>query len=244
MNTVILISGNGSNLQAIINATKSNATKSNATKRNAIKYNATQDIIATNDNAKDQSTIKPKKNLPINIAAVISSKPEAYGLECAKLANIHTEVLDHRQFENRHAYDAALQKLIDQFNPQLVVLAGFMRILTDEFVKYYLGRLINIHPSLLPQFPGLNTHQQALNAGVKTHGASAHFVIPELDAGPVIIQTQVPVNENDTTESLRARVLEQEHIIYPLAIRWFADNRLILKDNVAYLDDCPLAQPK
>lgn len=218
INVVILISGNGSNLQAIINKTK---------------VNETQDQPPTNKN---------QKKLAINIAAVISNNPHAYGLQRAKLADLHTETLDHREFKDRRAYDIALQKLIEQFNPDLIVLAGFMRILTVEFVKHYLGRLINIHPSLLPQFPGLNTHQQALDAGIKFHGASVHFVTPELDAGPVIIQAHVPVEKNDTVKSLKARVLEQEHIIYPLAIRWFANKRLNLKDNKAYLDGCSLAK--
>jgi len=218
MNTVILISGNGSNLQAIID-----------------------EALINNAEAPDKTAeALSKSKLPINIVAVISNNANAYGLQRARQANLHTEVLDHRQYKDRDAYDAALQQLIEQFNPQLVVLAGFMRILSSEFVKFYLGRLINIHPSLLPQFPGLNTHQQALDAGSKFHGASAHFVTPQVDAGPVIIQRQVTVKENDNVDTLKARVLEQEHIIYPLAIRWFANKRLTLKDNQAYLDGCQL----
>ncbi len=212
INIVILISGNGSNLQAIIDACKNS--------------NTTQ------------------AKLPVSIVAVISSNPDAYGLQRAREAGIHTEVLDHKQFENRQNFDLALQNLIDQFKPKLIVLAGFMRILTDDFVNHYLGHMMNIHPSLLPQFPGLNTHQQALDKGVKQHGASVHFVTPELDGGPIIIQAQVPVKENDSTQSLQARVLEQEHKIYPTAIRWFAENRLVLKNNAAHLDGCQLEQPK
>jgi len=218
MNVVVLISGNGSNLQAILNAMQVGAD--------------------TNNNTENGSQ---QKKLPIKLTAVISSNPHAHGLERAKKANIHTEVLDHHKFNNRQSFDDALQQLVDRFNPQLLVLAGFMRILTDRFIEHYMGRIINIHPSLLPQFPGLNTHQQALDAGVKTHGATVHFVIPELDAGPVITQAQVPVLENDTAELLKTRVLEQEHAIYPLAIRWFAENRLTLKNNIAYLDGCELA---
>ena len=212
INTIILISGNGSNLQAIIDACKNN--------------NSTH------------------AKLPINIVAVISNKPDAYGLQRAREAGIHTEVLDHKQFENRQAFDLALEKLIDQFKPKLIALAGFMRILTDDFVNHYLGRMINIHPSLLPHFPGLNTHQQALDEDVKQHGASVHFVTPELDGGPVIIQAHVAVEKNDSAQTLQARVLEQEHKIYPIAIRWFAENRLCLKNNAAYLDNCQLEQPK
>ncbi len=232
MNTVILISGNGSNLQAIIDETSCDEAKCDKAK----------DHETQNVETQDQPSNNKRKKLPINIAAVISNNPQTYGLKRARLAGLHTEILDHRKFKDRCTYDTALQKLIEQFNPDLIVLAGFMRILTSEFVKHYLGRLINIHPSLLPQFPGLHTHRQALDAGVKFHGASVHFVTPELDAGPVIIQALVPVKENDTVESLNARVLEQEHIIYPLAIRWFANKRLNLKNNQAYLDGSPLTK--
>jgi phosphoribosylglycinamide formyltransferase-1 len=191
---VVLISGSGSNLQAIIDA-------------------------AAND-------------LPVDIRAVISNQADAFGLERARRSGIHTEVLDHRDYDSREAYDSALQQLIDSFQPGLVVLAGFMRILTDDFVRHYEGRMFNIHPSLLPKHRGLHTHARAIQEGDSEHGATVHFVTPDLDSGPIIIQARVAVKPNDTADTLAARVLEQEHIIYPQAIRWFAEGRLELREGV------------
>jgi phosphoribosylglycinamide formyltransferase-1 len=192
-NIVILISGRGSNMEALIAA-------------------------------------RDAGNLPVNIAAVISNRPDAPGLEMAARAGIVTHFINHKGFAGREAFDAALAECIDQFSPDLVVLAGFMRILSDGFVNHYAGRLINIHPSLLPAFPGLHTHQRALEEGVRIHGCTVHFVTPALDHGPVIIQAAVPVFDGDSESSLAERVLAQEHRIYPQAVRWFAEDRLLL-DN-------------
>lgn len=198
-NVVVLISGSGSNLQALI------------------------DSIAKDGN-------------PARIAAVISNRADAYGLERARQAGIATRVLDHKQFDGREAFDAALIEAIDGFAPQLVVLAGFMRILTPGFVNHYTGRLLNIHPSLLPKHKGLHTHQRALEAGDSEHGCSVHFVTEELDGGPLVVQAVVPVESGDTPESLAQRVHSQEHHIYPLAMRWFAEGRLRLGATGAQLD--------
>ncbi len=203
---VVLISGRGSNLQAIIDAIE-------------------------------------RGELPAEIRAVISNRPHAPGLERARRAGIPTEVLDHTRFPSREAYDRALMELIDRYRPALVVLAGFMRILTPAFVKHYRGRLINIHPSLLPAFPGLDTHARALEAGAERHGVSVHFVTEEVDGGPVIAQAEVPVLPDDTPEKLAARVLEREHVLYPLVIRWFAEGRLRLEDHRIIFDGRPLTAP-
>ncbi len=160
-----------------------------------------------------------------------------------KRAGIHTEVLSHRDFESREAYDAALMALIDRFEPGLVVLAGFMRILSSPFVSHYQGRLINIHPSLLPDYRGLHTHRRVLEEGGRHHGCSVHFVTPELDAGPVIVQARVAVNPDDTEETLAARVQAQEHRIYPLAVKWIAQGRIRLEEDAVYFDDRPLDTP-
>ncbi len=200
---VVLISGNGTNLQAII------------------------DAVATAD-------------LPVDIRAVISNKPEAYGLERARRAAIPALVVDHRRYPDRAAFDAALQTAIDQYQPRLVVLAGFMRILTPEFVAHYHGRLLNIHPSLLPAFRGLDTHKRALEAGVKEHGVSIHFVTAELDGGPLVAQQKIAVLPGDDALSLAARAQQAEHILYPQVIRWFAEGRLILQANRAMLDGEPV----
>lgn len=186
---VVLISGNGSNLQAII------------------------------DNITNG-------NLPAQIVAVISNKTDAYGLKRAEKAGIPHIILSHSDYSDRKHYDQALKELIDQYQPDLVVLAGFMRILSDEFVEHYSNKMMNIHPSLLPKYKGLNTHQRVLDAGEKEHGCSVHFVTPELDDGPVILQATVNVEDNDTAETLAARVHEQEHRIYPEAIKMFAENKL------------------
>ncbi len=167
-------------------------------------------------------------DLPIEIRAVISNRPDAPGLVYAREFGLPTEVLDHTQFPDRAAYDNALQKLIDRHAPELVLLAGFMRVLTPQFVAHYNGRMLNIHPSLLPAFPGLRTAERALEAGAREHGASVHFVTEEVDGGPVVLQAKVPVLPEDTAETLNARALEQEHRIYPQAIGWFAEGRLKL----------------
>jgi phosphoribosylglycinamide formyltransferase-1 len=198
----VLISGRGSNLQAIIDATADPA-------------------------------------FPAQIRAVISNRPDVPGLQRAERAGIDARTLDHKAFHRREAFDAALQDLIDSYAPGLVVLAGFMRILTPSFVEHYRGRLINIHPSLLPELPGLDTHQRAIDAGASEHGASVHFVSSDLDGGPLIIQARVPVLPDDDADTLAARVLEREHEILPRAIRWFAEGRLRMRDGVVLLDGEP-----
>ena len=200
---VVLISGSGSNLQALI------------------------DSVGHDGN-------------PARIAAVICNRADAYGLERAKQAGIATGLLDHKQFDGRDAFDAALIQAIDAHQPDLVVLAGFMRILTPGFVQHYAGRLLNIHPSLLPKHKGLHTHQRALEAGDSEHGCSVHFVTEELDGGPLVVQAVLPVMADDTAESLARRVPQQEHQIYPLAVRWFAEGRLRLGAQGAMLDGQPL----
>ena len=201
---VVLLSGTGSNLQALIDSTR------------------------TGDS-------------PVRIRAVISNRADAYGLQRASAAGIDTAVLDHKAFDGREAFDAALVELIDGFAPQLVVLAGFMRILSAGFVRHYQGRLLNIHPSLLPKYKGLHTHQRALEAGDTEHGCSVHFVTEELDGGPLVVQAVIPVVLDDTPERLAQRVHSQEHAIYPLAVRWFAEGRLRLGEHGALLDGQPLA---
>jgi len=196
---VILISGRGSNMQAILKAARAG-------------------------------------DFPAEIRAVISNAPEAAGLERARAAGVATEVVNHRDYRNRTEFDRALMEKIDARTPDLVALAGFMRILGPEFIDHYAGRLINIHPSLLPKFPGLDTHERALASGAKVHGASVHFVTRDVDSGPIIIQTAVPVLAHDTPETLAARVLEEEHRIYPQAIRWFAEKRLSIRDGRVLLD--------
>ncbi|MGP0170756.1 phosphoribosylglycinamide formyltransferase [Pseudomonas sp. NCHU5208] len=202
-NVVVLISGSGSNLQALIDS-------------------STED-----DN-------------PARIGAVISNRTDAYGLQRAQQAGIATTVLDHKQYEGREAFDAALIEVIDAHQPDLVVLAGFMRILTPGFVRHYSGRLLNIHPSLLPRHKGLHTHQRALEAGDAEHGCSVHFVTEELDGGPLVVQAVLPILADDTPERLASRVHQQEHRIYPLAVRWFAEGRLRLGAQGAMLDGQPL----
>ena len=201
---VVLLSGTGSNLQALIDSTR------------------------TGDS-------------PVRIAAVISNRSDAYGLQRAQDAGIDTRALDHKAFEGREAFDSALIELIDAFNPKLVVLAGFMRILSADFVRHYEGRLLNIHPSLLPKYKGMHTHQRALDAGDSEHGCSVHFVTEELDGGPLVVQAVVPVESGDSAQTLAQRVHTQEHRIYPLAVRWFAEGRLILGDQGALLDGQLLA---
>lgn len=168
---------------------------------------------------------------PEQIAAVISNQPTAAGLDVARAAGIPALAVNHRDYPDREQFDAALAELIDQYSPDLIVLAGFMRILTSGFVNRYFGRLINIHPSLLPSFPGLHTHQQAIDVGVKVHGATVHFVTAELDHGPIIAQAAVPVHDDDTEDTLAERVLEQEHRIYPQAVHDLMSGALKLVDG-------------
>jgi phosphoribosylglycinamide formyltransferase-1 len=194
---VVLISGNGSNLQALIDASVSSNFK---------------------------------------ISAVISNKPDAFGLQRAERDNIPALVINHKDFSSREEFDLALIKAIDEITPDLIVLAGFMRILGSEFVSHFAGRIINIHPSLLPKYPGINTHQRVLEAGDKEHGVTVHFVTEDLDGGPIIAQEHVPVLKDDSVEDLAARVLEKEHIVYPKVVSWYASDRLQLENSKAYLD--------
>jgi len=187
---VVLVSGRGSNLEAILGA-----------------------------------------RLPLEIAAVLSNDPAAPALAKAQAAGIPTAALDHRSFPDRGAFDRVLAAEIDRQRPDWIVLAGFMRVLGDDFVERYAGRIVNIHPSLLPAFPGLQTHRRALQAGVRLHGCSVHFVTPALDMGPIIVQAAVPVLPDDDEEDLAARVLEQEHRIYPQALAWLAQGRVALVEG-------------
>ncbi|MDH5633575.1 MAG: phosphoribosylglycinamide formyltransferase [Gammaproteobacteria bacterium] len=198
---VILISGRGSNLQAIIEQMGSG-------------------------------------DLPVDVARVISNRPDAPGLALATASGLPTTTLAHRNFPDRPSFEQALITEIDAQNPDLVVLAGFMRVLSPEFVRHYSNRMINIHPSLLPSFPGLNTHSRALESGASRHGCTVHFVTPEVDAGPIIIQASVPIEPGDNAETLAARVLNEEHRIFPLAIKWFAEHRLAIKNGRVFLDGC------
>ncbi|MFN4900810.1 MAG: phosphoribosylglycinamide formyltransferase [Betaproteobacteria bacterium] len=168
---------------------------------------------------------------PISVAAVISNRPNAPGLEIARAKGIATEVLDHTQFPDRKAFDAALAQKLETHRPDLVVLAGFMRLLTAEFCARFRNRLVNIHPSLLPAFKGLETHQQALDAGVRVHGCTVHLVTAELDHGPILAQAVVPVHRDDTVEALAARVLKMEHEIYPMAIAAWLSGQLMMQED-------------
>lgn len=194
---VVLISGNGSNLQALMDHSVEGA---------------------------------------YSVCAVISNKADAFGLQRASKAGIPTRVIDHRDYENRLSFDQKLMEEIDSFSPELVVLAGFMRILSAEFVQHYAGKILNIHPSLLPAYRGTHTHERVLEAGEKEHGVSVHFVTEELDGGPVVLQASVRVNDDDTPNSLAARVFEQEHRIYPKAVAWFAAGRLSMNNKAVELD--------
>ena len=193
---VILISGRGSNMEALLDA-----------------------------------------RLPARVAAVISNNPQAKGLAAAQRRGVATAVVDHRAFPDRAAFDAALAAEIDRHRPDLVALAGFMRVLTEPFIERYRGRLMNIHPSLLPAFPGLDTHRRALAVGARAHGCTVHFVTPVVDGGPVIAQAEVPVAPGDTEEQLAARVLAEEHRIYPQAVRWFLESKLKLEDGRVTIDE-------
>ena len=174
--------------------------------------------------------------LPGQCVAVLSNRPDAAGLAMAAGRGIPTVVVDHRNFADRAAFDTALAAAIDAHAPDLVVLAGFMRILTDAFVLHYAGRLLNIHPSLLPAFPGVRTHAQALAAGVRIHGCTVHFVTPALDGGPIVAQAAVPVLPDDDEAALSARVLAEEHVMYARVVRWFLEGRLALADGQVRLD--------
>lgn len=200
-NIVVLISGNGSNLQALIDAS-----------------------------AKGEFTI----------SAVISNRADAFGLERAKRAGIPALVVDHKQYREREAFDRRLTEEIDAFKPDLLVLAGFMRILSAQFVQHFAGRILNIHPSLLPHYRGTHTHERVLEAGEKEHGVSVHFVTEELDGGPVVMQSVIPVEASDTRDTLAARVAGQEHIIYPRVVSLYAAGRLRMQDNAAWFDSEPL----
>jgi phosphoribosylglycinamide formyltransferase-1 len=202
---VVLVSGNGSNLQAIID-----------------------DIAQRKINAK--------------ILAVIANQETAYGLIRAENAGIPAFFIDHKGFSSREEFDAKMSKCIDKYNPDLIVLAGFMRILTPDFVGHFQGRMLNIHPSLLPKYRGLHTHQRSIDAGDDEHGASVHFVTPELDGGPVVLQSKVPVFKQQDAQELAERVQQQERQMYPLVIKWFCEDRLKMFDNKAVLDDLVLAE--
>lgn len=173
--------------------------------------------------------------LPVRVAAVISNRANAEGLSWAAQRGLATQAIEHRDFANREEFDDALGDAIESHQPDLVVLAGFMRILGESFVRRFEGRLLNIHPSLLPAFPGLHTHRRAMAEGVKIHGATVHFVTPALDHGPIVIQAAVPVRRDDDEDTLAARVLVQEHRIYPRAVRWFVEGRLRIRDGVVWL---------
>lgn len=200
---VVLISGNGSNLQALIDHS-----------------------VASN----------------YKISAVISNKSDAFGLNRAQRSGIPTVFIDHRDYQSREQFDQAMMESIDNFNPDLIVLAGFMRILSAEFVKHYRAKVLNIHPSLLPAYPGTNTHQRVLDAGETEHGVSVHFVTEELDAGPVIAQEKIEIAANDTADTLAEKVHAKEHIIYPRVVSWFAAGRLHMDANRAFLDQQRLAE--
>jgi phosphoribosylglycinamide formyltransferase-1 len=197
---VVLVSGQGSNLQALTDACQ-------------------QGRIAA------------------EIVAVFSNKAQAYGLQRAEEAGIAAHSLDAKAFIDREAFDAALADAIDQYQPDLVVLAGYMRILSAAFVQHYAGRMLNIHPSLLPKYPGLHTHRQAIDNGDSEHGTSVHFVTEQLDGGPVILQAKVPIFPGDDEDEVIERVQAQEHCIYPLVVNWFVEGRLVMRDNAAWLDD-------
>ncbi|WP_394248031.1 phosphoribosylglycinamide formyltransferase [Vibrio profundi] len=198
-NIVVLISGSGSNLQAILDACES-------------------------------------KMINASVKAVFSNKADAYGLERARTSEVDAHSVNPKEFESREAFDLELMKQIDAYQPDLIILAGYMRILSAEFVRHYLGKMINIHPSLLPKYPGLHTHQRAIDAKDSEHGTSVHFVTEELDGGPVVLQAKVPVFDDDNAESLASRVLTQEHQIYPLVSKWFIEERLSMINGKAVLD--------
>ena len=177
-----------------------------------------------------------RKELDLEIVQVISNVPSAFGLQRAATAGIAHDCINHKDFDSRLEFDRAMVQRIDECSPDIVILAGFMRILTSEFVNHYANRLVNIHPSLLPKYTGVNTHQRVIDAGEKWHGASIHFVIPELDAGPVILQGKIAISESDTAQSLQHRIHKIEHQLYPQAIQWFCQKRLRVVDDQVLLD--------
>jgi phosphoribosylglycinamide formyltransferase-1 len=184
-----------------------------------------------------------KEGLPIEIQAVISNRPNVGGLTRAQKAEILAHEIDHKLFPERSAFEAALIKLIDHYKPDVVVLAGFMRILGEQFVNHYQGRLINIHPALLPKYKGLDTHKRAIEAGDAEHGSSVHLVTSELDGGPVIAQIKLPILPSDTAETLAERTKKREHLLYPEVLRWIAEKRLTLTDGIPCYDGTPLNSP-
>ena len=175
-------------------------------------------------------------DIDAEVAAVISNRPEAAGLQKARDRDIPCVGLDHKEYQSREHFDVALMRKIDEYEPDVLVLAGFMRILTPDFVRRYEGRMLNIHPSLLPKYQGLNTHQRAIDAGDSEHGVTVHFVTEVLDDGPNVIQAAVTINADDDATNLQKRVQQQGHIIYPIAVKWFVSGRLVMKDNKALLD--------
>lgn len=181
--------------------------------------------------------------LPATICKVISNKPDAIGLQRAQEAGIETQVLDHTQYTVRDEFDDDLKKLIDESKPDLVVLAGFMRILSDRFVNHYYGRLLNIHPSLLPSYKGMHTHQRVMDAGEPLHGSSVHFVNSKLDGGPIILQARLSILSSDSVESLELRIKTKEHLIYPTAISWLAEGRIELRDDEVFMDGQKMTGP-
>lgn len=203
---VVLASGSGTNLQALIDASR-------------------------------------ERDYPGEIIAVGCNKPDAFALERAAQANIPTFVVNHKNHGSREEFDGALMAELRRYNPDLIVLAGFMRILTDDFVRAFRGKMLNIHPSLLPAYTGLNTHQRVLEAGDKVHGVSIHFVTEELDGGPVIAQAEVPVASDETPESLAERIQQEEHLLYPIVVRWFCEGRIQLGAEAVLFDGEPLSQP-
>lgn len=203
---VVLVSGSGSNLQALIEATR-------------------------------------ERDFPGQIVAVGCNRPDAYGLERARLAGIETFTVDHTKFDSRQSFDTALKAEIERRSPDVLVLAGFMRILTEDFVRAFHGIMLNIHPSLLPKYTGLNTHQRAIDAGDEKHGVSIHFVTEDLDGGPIIAQAEVPVSRDDTAESLTRKVQQKEHILYPIVLRWFCEGRLQLEGDKVCFDGNPIPAP-
>ncbi len=203
---VVLISGSGTNLQALIDAQQAG-------------------------------------NLPIEIVGVISNRPNVAGLERAAKANIATKTVDHTEFSSREKFDHRIAEAIQSFNPDLVVLAGYMRIMTAELVQQFPGKMLNIHPSLLPKYPGLHTHRKAIENGESEHGSTVHFVTEELDGGPIIAQMHVNIAKNETEQSLIEKVKTIEHQLYPQVVKWFAEQRLQWKSGVIYFDNEALAQP-
>lgn len=197
---VVLVSGSGSNLQAIIDACE-------------------------------------RQQIDGNVVAVMSNKADVFALERARLANIPSHVINHLDYSSRERFDKAVAKQIDDYQPDLIILAGYMRILTADFVNHYAGKMLNIHPSLLPKYPGLHTHHRAIEAGDKEHGTTVHFVTPELDGGPIILQAKVPIFIDDEEQDVIERVLAQEHQIYPMVVKWFCCDRLKMLNGKAYLDN-------